>query len=87
MVSGFWVSGLTKSSALSILHPQAMQRPLPSSRLTPERPLCVSPGPKPAIISRQDTIIELRTIYRLLDTEQIHAAKARLITLGRNLQA
>lgn len=46
-----------------------------------------APGPKPAIISRQDTIAELRTIYRLLDTEQIHAAKARLITLGRNLQA
>jgi hypothetical protein len=61
------------------------KRPPPPPDTRPRLP--GAPGPKPAIISRQDTIIELRTIYRLLDTEQIHAAKARLITLGRNLQA
>jgi hypothetical protein len=45
-----------------------------------------APGPKPAVISRADTIIELRTIYRLIDQELYAAAKSKLILLGRNLQ-
>jgi hypothetical protein len=49
--------------------------------------LPAAPCPRPAIISREDTLAELRAIYRLLDTEQVHTAKQRLITLGRNLQA
>jgi hypothetical protein len=49
--------------------------------------LPAAPGPKPATVSRADTVAELREIYKLLDQEQIHTAKQRLITLGRNLQA
>lgn len=61
--------------------------------LTPSRRVASSPrlpaaqAPRPAPISREDTLAELRTIYRLLDTEQIHTAKQRLITLGKNLHA
>lgn len=57
----------------------------PQFTLRPRLPS--TPGPKPAIISRQDTLAELRVIYRLLTSQQIHAAKAKVITLGRNLQA
>ena len=46
-----------------------------------------APGPKPAVISRDDTIAELRAIYRLLDQELYELAKSKLATLGRNLQA
>lgn len=46
-----------------------------------------APGPRPAVLSREDTLAELRAIYRLLATGDILAAKARLTTLGRNLQA
>jgi hypothetical protein len=50
----------------------------------PRRP--GAPGPKPAVISREDTIAELRTIYRLLDQELYALAKTKLTLLGRNLQ-
>lgn len=46
-----------------------------------------APGPKPAVISREDTLAELRAIYRLLDQELYVAAKSRITLLGRNLQA
>lgn len=46
-----------------------------------------APGPKPAVISRTDTLTELRAIYRLLDQELYELAKSKLTTLGRNLQA
>ena len=50
----------------------------------PRRP--GAPGPKPAVISRDDTIAELRAIYRLLNHHDIPRAKSRLTMLGRNLQ-
>lgn len=46
-----------------------------------------APGPKPAIPSREDTIAELRAIYRLLDQQLYEAAKSKLTRLGQNLQA
>lgn len=64
------------SSAHTSAHPADTRPRLPAA-----------PCPRPAIISREDTLAELRAIYRLLDTEQVHTAKQRLITLGRNLQA
>ena len=42
-------------------------------------------GPKPAVISRTDTVVELRAIYALLRDGQTTAAQNRLTTLGRNL--
>lgn len=66
-------------------HRASSKRPQPPLDTRPRLPS--TPGPKPAIISRQDTLAELRVIYRLLASQQIHAAKAKLITLGRNLQA
>lgn len=47
----------------------------------------VSSSPRPAPISRADTLAELRAIYRLLHTGDIDTAKHRLTTLGQNLQA
>lgn len=61
----------------------------PPRRVAPQdtRPrLPSAPGPKPAVISREDTIVELRTIYRLIDQQLYAAAKSKLILLGRNLQ-
>jgi len=49
----------------------------------PRRPS--APGPRPAVISREDTIAELRAIYRLLNHNDIPRAKSRLTLLGRNL--
>jgi hypothetical protein len=46
-----------------------------------------APGPKPAVISREDTIAELRVIYRLIDSGTLELAKTKLIQLGRNLQS
>lgn len=46
-----------------------------------------APGPRPAIPSREDTIQELRAIYRLLDQHLYEAAKSKLTRLGQNLQA
>jgi len=47
--------------------------------------LPAKPGPKPAVISRQDTVAELRAIYKLLDAGTVELAKTKLIQLGRNL--
>lgn len=55
-----------------------------SGSQSPRPPVSHSPAPAP--ISREDTVTELRAIYRLLDSNQIPAAKQRLITLGKNLQ-
>lgn len=52
-----------------------------------EAGLATLTGPKPAVTSRADTIIELRTIYRLIDQQLYAAAKSKLILLGRNLQS
>lgn len=49
--------------------------------------LPAAPGPKPATLSREDTLAELRVIYLHLQHRNIEEAKQRLITLGRNLQA
>jgi len=63
--------------------------PTPARRIaTPDtRPrLPSAPGPKPAVISRQDTLAELRAIYRLLDQQLYELAKSKITLLGRNLQ-
>jgi hypothetical protein len=39
------------------------------------------------ILSREDTIQELRAIYHLLDQQLYEAAKSKLTRLGQNLQA
>lgn len=68
----------------------------PSRRVTSQRAvlqadprarLPSAPGPKPAIPSREDTIAELRAIYRLLDQGLYEAAKSKLTRLGQNLQS
>jgi hypothetical protein len=60
------------------------QRRVSSQDTRPRLPS--APGPKPAVISRADTLAELRAIYRLIDQELYAAAKSKLILLGRNLQ-
>lgn len=61
------------------------QRRVSSQDTRPRLPS--APGPRPAIPSREDTIQELRAIYRLLDQQLYEAAKSKLTRLGQNLQA
>lgn len=47
--------------------------------------LPAAPGPQPARLSREDTIAELRAIYKLLESGTLELAKTKLVQLGRNL--
>lgn len=73
---------------MRILSPQrrvSSQRAMPQADTRARLPS--APGPRPAIPSREDTIQELRAIYRLLDQQLYEAAKSKLTRLGQNLQA
>lgn len=43
------------------------------------------PGPQPARLSREETVAELRAIYKLLEAGRAEQAKTLLVQLGRNL--
>lgn len=68
--------------------PRFITPPRRVSSATDTRPrLPAAPGPRPAVISRADTIAELRAIYAAVKAHQREYALNKITALGRNLQA